>query len=256
MRLRRAWYHMLGDEHPPCDRARPPDIGQNTDALVIIPIVQDHFEGVGVGRRNFPEHVAAEVMATVGETELRTPKLVGFRNDRGQIKDGRRELWISSKQAAGKMAMASADVAQGTDCREFESAQGCENPFCLDRRVARHRFAEQSAVSGVIAGVLPERDTELAREAVLAAVADDRDEMLPGGAILGAVVYQGHGAQRPGMVGAEQGTSHGKPESLVSVLDEQTDRREGAQETVEQDRISADRVGNTRRRSISVRCQM
>jgi hypothetical protein len=58
------------------------------------------------------------------------------------------------------------------------------------------------------------------------------------------------------MVGAEQGTSRGKPESLVSVLDEQTDRREGAQETVEQDRISADRVGNTRRRSISVCCQM
>ena len=58
------------------------------------------------------------------------------------------------------------------------------------------------------------------------------------------------------MVGAEQGTSRGKAKSLCLVLCKETDRRERAQEAIEQDRIGADRVGDALSRGIVVWCQM
>src|SRR5215472_3163583 len=57
------------------------------------------------------------------------------------------------------------------------------------------------------------------------------------------------------MVGAEQGASRGKAESLCFVLRKETDRRKGAQ-AIEKDRIGADRIGDALSRGIVVQCQM
>jgi len=58
------------------------------------------------------------------------------------------------------------------------------------------------------------------------------------------------------VIGAEQGASRGKAESLCLILRKETDRREGAQQAIEQDRIGADSAGDALSRGIVARCQM
>ena len=53
--------------------SRLPDVGQNLDALCVVPIVKDHLEAVGVGLGHGFEHVAGHVLASLLKRELRRP---------------------------------------------------------------------------------------------------------------------------------------------------------------------------------------
>src|ERR1700722_18301768 len=112
-------HDMLDDKHARLLRRRSLHARQDRDAFVVVPIVQDHLQTVGIGYWHFAEHVSGNVMASVGEPELECPKLVMVTYDIRLIQHHAAHVWISLQDCAHQVPMAARDIAKSPDARQI-----------------------------------------------------------------------------------------------------------------------------------------
>src|SRR5205814_6700761 len=122
------------------------NIGENSHAFLITPVVQDQFERIGVGRRHFAEHVTADIAAPIGKTKPRGPTPVSLSNNLGTIKDNRAEMRVSFEETTSEMAVPTGYIAKCTDAGQIEVRKRGNDHFGLHRRVARHGLVEHLAI--------------------------------------------------------------------------------------------------------------
>jgi hypothetical protein len=73
MRLIRAGYNVFDNEDSPVACTGAAQVGQDLDALLIVPIMEDHFEAVSVGWRRLLKHVTTDVLASILQTQPACP---------------------------------------------------------------------------------------------------------------------------------------------------------------------------------------
>ena len=92
-------------------------VGQNAHALVVTPIVKDQFEGIGLSRRDFAEHVTGDITAPIRQAEARCPKPVGLGHDLRAIKNNGAEMRVSAEESTSEMTVPTGNIAKRTDRR-------------------------------------------------------------------------------------------------------------------------------------------
>ena len=93
------------------------------------------------------------------------------------------------------MTVSAGYIAEIRRASEIYLRQGGRHEIRLDRRIARHRPVEDSAVTRIASGILKELRAKFALEAVLmAAVPEDRHEMAPDRVMFRPFLQEGHGS--------------------------------------------------------------
>lgn len=99
---------------------------RNFDALLIVPVVEDHLEAVGVGWRNLVEHIPGHVRTAVPYPQPARAQLTWVFECFRQIQHKPGEMRMCSEKGAYQMTVASADIANGPDAGELIVAERFE----------------------------------------------------------------------------------------------------------------------------------
>ena len=73
---------------------------KNCDAFLVVPVVQDLLQAVGVGLRNLLEHIAADIVATRLQSKLPGPQRIAIGHHSRQIQHYARKPRICAQQGA------------------------------------------------------------------------------------------------------------------------------------------------------------
>jgi len=180
-------HDVLDDEYSALVRSAAAQVGEDLNALLVVPVVQDELQQVGVGRGYVVEHVTGDIGAAAAQTHSGCPESIRILENSGEIENGSGQVRVAEETTTQEVPVSAGDVAEVVEAGEVVGGEGFEDPIALGARVAAHRLIEDRVVGGVLLGVLEGHAAELAGEGVLFAVADHGGEMLPEGVMLGTL---------------------------------------------------------------------
>ena len=96
---------MLTHKQPSILGSRVAYVGQNLDALLIIPVRENHFQRIRVGGRYFLNHVSADVGAAVSNPHSAGPQQFLILHHVGQVHDGTPQMRVLGEEGTHQVSM-------------------------------------------------------------------------------------------------------------------------------------------------------